>query len=132
VTSICEAFSSRQAIACLEGGCVVILAAGTGNPFFTTDTCAALRAGELEADVLFKATKVDGVFQADPVTDPKARRYDRLTYQQVLADRLGVMDLTAISMCMERHIPIVVFQLSKPGNLLRAAMGEPVGTIVSD
>lgn len=128
---VCESFSARQAADHLESGRVVILAAGTGCPLFTTDMCAALRAGELGADVLLKATKVDGVFDDDPVLNPQARKYDELTYQKVLADRLAVMDLTAISMCMENHIPIVVFKLSQPGNLLKALTGQQVGTTVT-
>ncbi len=129
---VCEAFSHRQALAHLEKGRVILLAGGTGSPFFTTDMCAALRANEIGADVLMKATKVDGVFDADPVTCPDAKKYDRLTYQKFLADRLGLMDLTAVSMCMQNHIPIMVFQLSIPGNLLQAVCGEPVGTIVNE
>ena len=129
---ICEPFIRRRALRHIEKQRVVILAGGTGSPFFTTDMCAALRASEIHADVVFKATKVDGVFDADPVTHPEAKKYERLTYQKVLADRLGVMDLTAISMCMEQRIPIVVFQLTIPGNLRRAVCGEPVGTIITD
>ena len=129
---VCEQFIRRVAVRHLEQGRVVILAGGTGSPFFTTDMCAALRANEIAAEVLFKATKVDGVFDADPVKNPAARKYDRLDYQKVLADRLGVMDLTAISMCMESRIPILVFQLDKPGNLLGAVTGQTVGTIITD
>jgi len=129
---VCESFTARQAVSQLEDGRIVILAGGTGSPFFTTDMCAALRAKEIGAEVLFKATKVDGVFEADPVTNPDAKKYDRLTYQKVLADRLGVMDLPAISMCMESHIPVVVFQLSGPGNLLKAVRGQAVGTTITD
>lgn len=129
---MCEPFIQRQAMRHLAAGRMVILAGGTGSPFFTTDMCAALRANELGSEVLLKATKVDGVFDADPMTCPQAKKYDRLTYDKVLADRLGVMDLTAISMCMESHIPIIVFQLSKPGNLLRVVSGEEIGTVISD
>ena len=111
---------------------VIIMAGGTGSPVFTTDMCAALRASEIDADVVFKATKVDGVFDADPLTDPAAKKYDTLTYAKVLDDRLGVMDLTAIMMCMQRAIPIVVFQFSIKGNLARALAGEAVGTIIID
>ena len=132
MTAICEPFIRRRAIRHLEKGRVVILAGGTGSPFFTTDTCAALRAQELGAELLLKATKVNGVFDADPAQNPAARRYDRLTYQKVLADRLGVMDLTAISMCMESRTPIVVFDLAKPGSLAAATAGEPVGTIITE
>ena len=126
----CERFTTAGAIEHLEAGRVVVLAGGTGNPFFTTDTCAALRALEIEAEVVLKATKVDGVYDSDPVSNPDAKRYDRLTYEKVLGDRLGVMDLTAISMCRENGLPIVVFQLSKAGNLAAAVCGEDVGTTV--
>jgi len=129
---ICEPFVRRQAVKHLEDGRVVILAGGTGSPFFTTDMCAALRANEINADVLLKATKVDGVFEADPVTCPEAKKFDRLSYRQVLADRLGVMDLTGISMCMESGMPIVVFKLADAGNLMRAVCGRKVGTIIAE
>lgn len=132
MSQVCEPFIRRKALRHLEKNRVVILAGGTGSPFFTTDMCAALRANEINAEVLFKATKVDGVFDADPVTHPNAIKYDQLTYQKVLADRLGIMDLTAISMCMESLVPIVVFQLSKVGNLMRAVKGEPVGTTITE
>ena len=128
----CEPYVRARAIKHLQAGRTVILAGGTGSPFFTTDMCAALRAAELGCEVLMKATKVDGVFDADPMKNPDARRYDRLTYQKVLADRLGVMDLTAISMCMENRIPVMVFELMRPGNLASALQGEAVGTLVSD
>ena len=128
--SVCEPFATRRAVDHLEKGRLVILAGGTGSPFFTTDTCAALRALEIGAEVFFKATKVDGVFEADPVKCPDAKKYETLSYQKVLADRLGVMDLTAISLCMESDIPIVVFQLSKSGNLAAAVRGEPIGTTI--
>ncbi|MFW6133129.1 MAG: UMP kinase [Planctomycetota bacterium] len=132
MTAICEPFIRRRAMRHLEKGRVIILAAGTGSPFFTTDTCAALRAQEIGADVLLKATKVDGVFSADPVTHPDAERYEQLSYRDVLTRRLGVMDMTAVSLCMENDLPVVVFQLSKPGNLAAAVAGEDVGTLVSD
>ncbi len=131
LSGVCETYDRRRAIAHLEAGRVVVLAAGTGNPFFTTDTCASLRAVELDADVLLKATKVDGVYDDDPVTNPDAKRYDELTYQQVLADRLGVMDLTAISMCMENHMPVIVFKMADAGHLAQAVRGENVGTRVT-
>lgn len=131
MTAVCEPFTQRRASEHLEAGRLVILAGGTGNPFFTTDTCAALRASELEAELLLKATKVDGVFDADPETTPGAKKYKRLTYEKVLADKLGVMDLTAISLCMDNEIPIVVFQLDKAGNLLAAVRGEDVGTLIT-
>jgi len=130
VPGLADRFSREAADRELDAGRVLVLAGGTGSPFFTTDTCAALRALEIDADVLFKATKVDGVFTADPVEHPDAEKYDELTYDKVIADRLGVMDLTAASMCMERELPIVVFQLSKPGNLQAAVRGEPVGTTI--
>ena len=129
---ICGSFSVAEAERRLQAGQTVIFAGGTGSPFFTTDMCAALRANEIGADVLFKATKVDGVFDDDPETNASARKYDRLTYQKVLADKLGVMDLTAVSMCMETALAIVVFQLTKSGNLLKAVKGERVGTLVSE
>ncbi|MFP4354084.1 MAG: UMP kinase [Phycisphaerae bacterium] len=132
MTPHCEPFVRARAVKHLQAGRIVVLAGGTGSPFFTTDMCAALRAAELDCDVLIKATKVDGVFDADPVKNPQARRYDTLSYQKVLADRLGVMDLTAISMCMENGIPVMVFQLDKPGNLAAALNGKPVGTLVTD
>jgi uridylate kinase len=132
IAGVCEPYIRPRAIRHLEKGRMVILAAGTGSPFFTTDTCASLRASELDADVLLKGTKVDGVFDSDPLTNPAAKRYDRLTYQQVLADRLGVMDLTAVAMCMKHKIPIIVFQLSEKGTLARIVRGEDAGTLVSD
>ncbi len=132
ITQVCEPFIRRRAIRHLEKGRVVILAAGTGNPFFTTDMCAVLRANEIHAEVLLKATKVDGVFDDDPAKNPKAKKFDHLTYKKVLDDKLGVMDFTAISMCMESHIPIVVFKLSTPGNLAKAVAGEKVGTTITD
>lgn len=128
----CEPFTRRCAIEHLEAGKIVILAGGTGNPFFTTDTCAALRAAEIGAEVLLKATKVDGVFDADPVTNPNAKKFDRLTYGEVLSRQLGVMDLAAVSMCMESGIPIIVFRMDKPGNLAAAGAGENVGTVISN
>jgi uridylate kinase len=131
VYSVCEPFIRRRAVRHLEKGRVVILAAGTGNPFFTTDTCAALRATELGVEVLLKATKVDGVYTADPKKDPSARLYDTISYQQVLDQKLRVMDLTAITLSMERKIPLVIFNLMKSGNIARVMRGERVGTKVS-
>jgi uridylate kinase len=128
--SVCETFNSRHAIAALEAGKIVIFGGGTGSPFFTTDTCAALRACEIGADVLIKATQVDGVFDADPKTHPNAKKYDELTYEKVLADRLGVMDLTAISLCMDSRLPIIVLASTKPDNLLTAVRGGKAGTLV--
>jgi uridylate kinase len=127
---VAESYIRRRAVRHLEKGRTVIFAAGTGNPYFTTDTAAALRAMEIGADVLVKATKVDGVFTADPVKDPAAKRFTELTYLEVLRRRLAVMDTTAISLCMDNNLPIVVFNLNKPGNLLRLLKGERVGTLV--
>ena len=127
---IAEPYIRRRAVRHLEKGRTVIFAAGTGNPYFTTDTAAALRAMEIGADILVKATKVDGVFTADPVKDPRAKRFTELTYLEVLRRRLAVMDTTAISLCMDNNLPIVVFNLNKPGNLLRLLKGERVGTLV--
>ena len=129
---VAEPYIRRRAIRHLEKGRVVIFGAGSGNPFFTTDTTAALRAAEIDAEVIFKATKVDGVYDADPKENPDARRFKKLTYSQVLADDLRVMDGTAIALCKENNIPIVVFNLSVRGNIVRAVKGEPVGTIISN
>jgi uridylate kinase len=128
VYSVAEPFLRRRAVRHLEKGRVVILAAGTGNPFFTTDTCAALRAAEIQADVLLKATKVDGIYSADPKKDPTAKLYNNITFEQIHREQLRVMDLTAITLCMERKIPLVVFDLRKPGNIARVVCGEAVGT----
>jgi uridylate kinase len=128
VYSVCEPFIRRRAVRHLEKGRALILAAGTGNPFFTTDTCAALRATEIGADVVLKATKVDGIYTADPKKDKNAKLLTNVTYEQVLADKLRVMDLTAITLCMERKIPVVVFNLKQAGNILRVVRGEDVGT----
>ena len=130
--AFCSQFTQKKAQAELDAGRIVLMAGGTGNPFFTTDTCAALRALETGAEALLKATKVDGVFDCDPASNPGAKRYEHLTYEKVLADRLGVMDLTAVSMCMENKLPIIVFQLSKPGSLAAAVRGESVGTMVTE
>jgi uridylate kinase len=127
---VAEPFIRRRAVRHLEKGRVVIFAAGTGNPYFTTDTAAALRAMEIQADVLLKATKVDGVYPADPVTKPGIAKFDRLTYLEVIQKELKVMDATAVSLAMENRMPIIVFNLMVPGNIRRALMGEPVGTIV--
>jgi uridylate kinase len=129
VKSVAEPFIRGRALRHLEKGRVVILAAGTGNPFFSTDTCAALRATELECEVLLKATKVDGVYTADPATDPSARRFDRLTFAEALARNLKVMDLTALTMCQERNIPVIVFDFKKPGNIRKVVEGAPGGAI---
>lgn len=127
---VAEPYIRRRAIRHLDKGRVVIFGAGSGNPFFTTDTTAALRAAEVNAEVIFKATKVDGVYDSDPIVNPNAHRYQSLTYGFVLTHELGVMDSTAIALCKENNIPIVVFNLSVRGNILRAVKGEPVGTIV--
>ena len=132
IHEVCEDYIRRRAIRHLEKDRVVILAAGTGNPFFTTDTAAALRAIEIGADVLIKATKVDGIYTADPVKDRSASRYERLSYDKVLADRLDVMDTTAVVMCRDNRLPIRVFDLNVPGALVRVACGESVGTLVSE
>jgi uridylate kinase len=131
INQVCEDYIRRRAVRHLEKGRVVIFAAGTGNPFFTTDSAASLRAIEIEADLLVKATKVDGVYDADPVTNPGARRYDRLTYDQVLDQRLGVMDQTAIVLCRDHGLPLRVMDLNEPGALVRIARGEHVGTLVT-
>ena len=127
---VAEPYIRRRAIRHLEKGRVVIFGAGSGNPFFTTDTTAALRAAEIGADVLFKATKVDGVYDADPAQNPNARRFQSLTYSHVLTHDLKVMDSTAIALCKDNNIPIIVFDLSVAGNVRRAVMGESIGTIV--
>lgn len=131
IKALAEPFIRGRAIRHLEKGRVVILAAGTGNPFFTTDTCAALRASELDCDVLLKATKVDGIYTADPNKDSTAVRYDHLTFSEALAKRLAVMDLTALAMCQERKLPLLVFDFKKPRNIRRVIEGEPIGTIVT-
>lgn len=127
---VAEPYIRRRAVRHLEKGRIVIFAGGTGNPYFTTDTTAALRAMEVNADVLLKATKVDGVYTEDPVKNPKARKFKELTYLEVLKRRLAVMDTTAVSLCMDNNLPIVVFDLNKKGNLMRLFKGEPVGTAV--
>ena len=131
VYSVCEPFIRRRAIRHLEKGRAVILAAGTGNPFFTTDTCAALRSTELEVDVLMKATKVDGIYDKDPKKNPDAKLYHEVSYEEVHQKQLRVMDLTAITLCMERKIPLVVFNLKKDGNIKRVLNGEKVGTTIN-
>ena len=129
--AVAEPFIRRRAVRHLEKGRVVVFAAGTGNPYFTTDTAAALRAMEMKAEVILKATKVDGIYTADPVKHPDATRYDRISYLQVLQERLQVMDATAISLCMDNKLPIMVFNLKTPGNIRRVVMGDAVGTIVT-
>jgi uridylate kinase len=132
MSEVAEPFLRRRAIRHLEKGRVVICAAGTGNPFFTTDSAAALRAAELKCDIIFKATKVDGIYTADPEKDPKAERLTHVTYQRVLADRLQVMDAAAIDLARGSSIPIYIFSLREKGNIKRALLGEDVGSIVSD
>src|ERR671910_959830 len=129
--AVAEPFIRRRAVRHMEKGRVVVFAAGTGNPYFTTDTAAALRAMEMKAEVILKATKVDGIYNADPFKHPDAIRYESISYLQVLQERLQVMDATAISLCMDNKLPIIVFDLKTPGNIRRAIMGEPVGTIVT-
>ena len=131
MNNVAEPFILRRALHHLEKGYVVIFVAGTGNPFFSTDTTAALRANEIGADVILKATKVDGVYDADPKTNPGAKKFDRITFSDALQSRLQVMDSTAFSLCMDNKMPIVVFNMSEPNNIQRAVLGEPVGTLVS-
>ena len=131
MNQVAEPFIRRRAIRHLEKGRVVIFAGGTGNPYFSTDTAAALRAMEIKAEVILKATKVDGVYDADPIKVPGAKMYDQITYLDVLSRGLAVMDTTAISMCMDNRLPIVVFNLNVPGNLLRVVKGEKVGSLVA-
>ena len=128
---VAEPFIRRRALRHLDKGRVVVFAAGTGNPYFTTDTAAALRAMEIRAEVILKATKVDGVFTADPHIDPTATRIDSVSYLEVLERQLKVMDATAISLCMDNQLPIVVFNLLTPGNIKRAVLGEKIGSVVS-
>jgi uridylate kinase len=129
--AVAEPFIRRRAIRHLEKGRVVIFAAGTGSPYFTTDTAAALRAMEIKADVILKGTKVDGIYTADPMVDPHATKYSKISYLQVLERQLKVMDATAISLCMDNKLPIVVFNLRQAGNIRRVVMGDPIGTTVS-
>ena len=129
---VAEPFIRRRAIRHLEKGRIVILAGGTGNPFFTTDTCAALRANELGAEVLLKATKVDGVYSDDPQKDPKAVRYSHLTYDDVLRRDLKIIDVAAITLCKDNHIPIIVFNLKREGNIRRVIAGKKIGTRIGD
>jgi uridylate kinase len=128
---LCEPYIRRRAVRHLEKGRIVIFGAGTGNPYFTTDTAAALRAMEINAQVIMKATKVDGVYTADPKKEPGAVKYDRLTYIDVLQKGLQVMDSTAISLCMDHRLPILVFDMTDPTNIVRAVRGDRIGTIVS-
>lgn len=131
MNEVAEPYIRRRAVRHLEKGRVTIFVAGTGNPYFTTDTAAALRAVEIGAEVLLKATKVDGVYNADPLKDPTATRYKQLEYSDLLRDQLKVLDATAVSLCMENDLPIVVFDLNQPDNITRVARGEPVGTLIA-
>jgi uridylate kinase len=130
VEALCEPFILRRAMRHFEQGRIVILAGGTGNPYFTTDTCAALRAAELEVDLLIKATKVDGVYSDDPQKNPKAKLFEKLSYQEVLEKNLRVMDHSAISLCRDNKIPIIVLNIFKKGNITKAICGESVGTVI--
>ena len=127
---VCESYVKRRAVERLSAGEVVIFAAGTGNPFFTTDSAASLRAIEIGADLMLKATKVDGVYNADPMKDPSATRYERLSFDEAIEQRLAVMDTTALVLCRDQHMPIRVFNMHQPGNLARIIQGEEVGTLV--
>ncbi|MBC7400133.1 MAG: UMP kinase [Mucilaginibacter sp.] len=127
---ICEPYIRRRAMHHLEVGHIVIFGAGTGNPYFTTDTAASLRAIEIKADVVLKGTRVDGIYSADPEKDPSATRYDEISFQEVYDKGLNVMDMTAITLCQENNLPIIVFDMNKPGNFMKIAEGEPIGTLV--
>jgi uridylate kinase len=129
---ICEPYIRRRAVRHLEKGRVVIFAAGTGNPYFTTDTAATLRAVEIEADVILKGTRVDGVYTADPEKDKSAERYETVSFDEVYRNGLKVMDMTAFTLCQENNLPIVVFDMNRPGNLMRVLRGERVGTLVEN
>ena len=130
IEQVVESYVRRRAIRHLEQGRVVIFAAGTGNPFFTTDTAACLRAAEVGAQIVLKATKVDGVYDRDPLRHPDAKRYQEISYNQALTERLGVMDATAVALCREQNLPVQVFNMSKAGSLLRILRGEPEGTLM--
>jgi len=131
MSGVVDHYDRRAAVRWLQGGDVCIFVAGTGNPFFTTDTAACLRGIEINADIVIKATKVDGIYSADPVKDPAATRYDTLTFDEVLAKQLGVMDLTAMCLCRDHDMPLRVFNMNKPGALLNLVVGEPEGTLVT-
>jgi uridylate kinase len=128
---VAEPYIRRRAVRHLEKGRVVIFGAGTGNPYFTTDTAGSLRAVEIKADVILKGTRVDGIYTADPEKDPTATRYETISYQECIAKNLKVMDMTAFALCMENSLPIIVFDMNKPGNLMKVVQGEPVGTLVT-
>jgi uridylate kinase len=131
IQSVAEPFIRRRAMRHMDLGRVVIFVAGTGNPFFSTDTAAALRASEIGAEAILKATKVDGIYTADPKKDPTATKYDRITYSEALSKRLQVMDATAFTLCMDNRVPILVFDLMTPNNIRNAVLGLPVGTLVT-
>jgi len=132
IKEIAEPYIRRRAVRHLEKGRILVFAAGTGNPYFTTDTAASLRAMEIQADAVLKGTKVDGVYTSDPAKDPAAKKYETLTFTEALAKRLGVMDATAMSLCRDNHMPIVVFDVTTPGQLFKAISGEAVGTLVQE
>lgn len=129
---VAESYTRSRAIHHLTEGRIVIFAAGTGNPYFTTDTAAALRALEMDAEIIMKATKVDGIFTADPMKDPNAKKIERTDYMTVIEKQLKVMDMTAISLCMDNKLPILVFNMTEPGNILKAVTGQPIGTLVEE
>jgi len=128
---VAEPYIRRRAMRHLEKGRIIIFAAGTGNPYFSTDTAASLRAMEIRADILLKATSVDGIYTADPKRDPNARRYSTITYDQLLRDNLKVMDTTAVSLCRDNNMPMMVFSMREQGNITRVVAGEPLGTLVT-
>jgi uridylate kinase len=130
IDQVCEQFIRRRAIRHLEKGRIVIFGAGTGNPYFTTDSAASLRAIEIEADIVLKGTRVDGVYTADPEKYPKATRFETISYKDVLTKNLKVMDMTAFTLCQENKLPIIVFDMNRPGNLLKIVKGEDVGTLI--
>lgn len=131
IEQVCESFIRRRAIRHLEKGRIVMFGAGTGNPYFTTDTAASLRAIEIEAEVVLKGTRVDGVYTADPEKDPSATRYSTITFDEAYAKGLNIMDMTAFTLCKENEVPIIIFDMNKPGNLLKVLEGESVGTLVT-
>lgn len=132
IREVAEPYIRRRAVRHLEKGRILVFAAGTGNPYFTTDTAASLRAMEIQADVVMKGTKVNGVYTADPAKQPDAKRYETVTFTEALTKRLGVMDATAMSLCRDNQMPIVVFDVTTPGQMLKAVSGEPVGTLVQE
>ena len=132
IESVCEPFIRRRAIRHLEKGRIVIFGAGIGNPYFTTDSTAALRAIEIEGDVVLKGTRVDGVYTADPEKDPKATKYEQITFSEVYEKNLNVMDMTAFTLCQENNLPIIVFDMNKSGNLCKLVLGEQIGTLITD